>query len=105
MDGVTVPDRVLLVDDVCTKGSTLRSAWLKLQWFSGRLGTVSLVVRELSSVQGQEEEAVEFRIGVTPALEEYGGPPDDDPNGFIDLNLPGLSGMWALYRNRFFVLF
>jgi hypothetical protein len=30
-DGVAVPDRVLLVDDVCTKGSTLRSAWLKLR--------------------------------------------------------------------------
>jgi hypothetical protein len=47
---------------------------------------------------------MDFKIDATPALEEFGGPPEDSVEaGFIDLNLAGLTGNW-LYDGEFFVL-
>jgi len=48
---------------------------------------------------------VNFRIQPTPAAEEFGGPADDDPDNFIDLNLAGLSAEWLYDGDLFFVVF
>jgi hypothetical protein len=47
---------------------------------------------------------MDFRIGATPASEEFGGLPDEDPANFIYLNLPGCSGAFAYDGEALFVL-
>src|SRR5215217_4792921 len=45
----------------------------------------------------------DFRIAPTPALEEFGGPAEDSPEGsFIDLNQSALAGKWV-YDGKYFI--
>lgn len=48
--------------------------------------------------------SVQFVLAATPALEEFGGPPEDSHEGsFIDLNLPALAAKWV-YDGEHFVV-
>ena len=38
---------------------------------------------------------MKLMVQPVPASEDFGGPTDDDPDNFIDLNLPGIEGEWT----------